>query len=701
MLSTTNLIRLFCAAALVVVYAIALSAQVYSDQFNSDIADWTATGSWEWDEDGSAANVATVDWNLRSRIQSSSRGGAALFTSGDDGQLVSPPLNVNPNQRLYVQFYHYVRSNGGRVTLEVYEAGNLLGEVQLEPGLGNGDETSAGRYRRVDISDFVQGSSGQIEFAFDVDGPVEFWLVDDVLVTVNPQDFPAFPLYFGAFLDDNGIPNTVGPSQMPFVPFEVVVDFAATATPTVRTNIRSMFPITNVRSCVCDRLEVWEMSGGTFFDPNTGQPLGDPGSILTGLLGPGTTGEVDDVDFNFLNFDELLSPPPAPNAPLGPGALPSLVPAPTDAFRIAILDTGLDLDHPLLQPYLYRSTDIAGNNLDEDDNCYTDDFIGWNFVEDNNNPTDNHSHGTHVAGVVAQTLNDCEGCTFQFLPYKTHDRFGVGTLFATSCAVLQAAVNDNADVINASWGFYGDATGILRNAIDTAGAYGALIVAAAGNDTLNLVADSQYPATYDLPNVVSVGAFELLGDVDYQRAPFTNYGAEFVNIFAAGVDVNSSVPDDAFAVKSGTSMAAPVVTAAASLYRCLNEQPAVTVQQEVLDTALLFPDILGAFVEQGRVVNVAPFCATDLAAITFDLGQLSACQCDPETPTVITLSSTVPELMGMLTVTDPGGTRVIDAQSVAFSEEGLYTFELEELEPGDYTILLVAFDQAVEIILSL
>ena len=698
---TTRINGLFYLALFLAISATPLSAQVFTDQFDSGINNWTASGGWEWDDDGSAAGLPNVAWENRSRIQSTSRGGAALFPGGDDGQLVSPPLSVNPSDRLYVQFYHYVLSNGGRVTLEVYEGGNLLGEVSLEPGLGAGEETSAGRYRRVDITDFILGTSGQIEVVFDVDGPIEFWLLDDVLITVNPQDFPAFPQYFGAFLDDNSIPNTVGPSQQPFVPFELVVDFAATATPAVRADIRSQLPIASVKSCVCDRLEVWVMQGGTFFDASTGQPLGGPGGILTGILGPGSSGEVDDIDFNFLNFDELISNPPAPNAPLGAGALAGLTTAPADAFKIAILDTGLDLDHPTLQPYLYRSTDIAGDGTDNDDNCYIDDFIGWNFVESNNNPSDNHSHGTHVAGIVAQNVSECEGCTFQLLPYKTHDRFGVGTLFATSCAVLQASVNDGAKVINASWGFYGEGTEILRNAIDTAGVYGTLVVAAAGNDTLNLIADSQYPATYELTNVISVGAFAQEDDVTFTRAPFTNYGPEFVNIFAAGVDVNSSVPDDAFAQKSGTSMAAPVISAAAALYRCLNEQPAAIVGQTVLDAATLYPDQLDLFVEEGRVANLEPFCPQNISATTFDLGQLALSVPDPDDPSRVILSTTIPGLVASLTVMDPGGTDIINEPEVTFSEEGLYTVMLDSIEPGEYTIIVSAFGVTRELVLSL
>jgi len=69
------------------------------------------------------------------------------------------------------------------------------------------------------------------------------------------------------------------------------------------------------------------------------------------------------------------------------------------------------------------------------------------------------------------------------LPYKTHNSYGVGTLFDAACATLQAGVEDDADIINASWGFYGSGGNILKNAIDTAAAYGALYVAAAGNDS--------------------------------------------------------------------------------------------------------------------------------------------------------------------------------------------------------------------------
>ena len=262
-------------------------------------------------------------------------------------------------------------------------------------------------------------------------------------------------------------------------------------------------------------------------------------------------------------------------------------------------------------------------------------------------------------------------------------------------------MNDGAKIINASWGFYGEGTEILRNAIDTAGVYGALVVAAAGNDTLNLIADSQYPATYELTNVISVGAFAQEDDITFTRAPFTNYGPEFVNIFAAGVDVNSSVPDDAFAQKSGTSMAAPVISAAAALYRCLHEQPAAIAGQTVLDAATLYPDQLDRFVEEGRVANLEPFCPQNVSATTFDLGQLALSVSDPDDPSSVVLSTTIPGLVAALTVMDPGGTALINEPEATFSEEGLYTVMLESIEPGEYTFIVSAFGVTRELILSL
>lgn len=583
------------------------AAQFLGETFDTDLTSggFTTPGAFVYAPDGTAAQ--TADWRNRSRLRSASEGGAALFPGGADvGQLFSPPFDA-AGAELYLTFYHYLRTEGGTVRVSVLgNNGVPLFSTVVVPNLGAGEETSAGKFEIIDISAVLtQPQAYQLEFS--VEGEVSFWLIDDITVTETRPNYPTFPRYLGEQLTGFGVPFVTDSTGAAAVPFELVIDFSDTATPADRQSIRQQIGAVQKQTCVCDRLEVWELPGGTFFDPVSGQPLGDPGDILERVVGSGPSGNVDGVELNLLNYNELQNKPPVANPPLTADDIAALPPAPDGAVRIAVLDTGLDLDHPDLAGYVFRNDDPLGDGNDDDANCYPDDAVGWNFVDNNNNPSDDHSHGTHVAGIVARQLARCQTCPFQIIPYKTHNSYGVGTLFAASCATYQAAINDGASVINASWGFYGQGSDILAAAIDTAGNYGALVTAAAGNDSLNLVADDQYPATLTLPTVVSVGSVDDPA-APTDRAAFSNYNPALVDVFAPGVSILSSVPNDATAVKSGTSMAAPAVAAAAALYVCDNGPNPTAARSFLLTTAAKFPVVLGAFVLDGNLLSFGELC---------------------------------------------------------------------------------------------
>ncbi|MEL7162308.1 MAG: S8 family peptidase, partial [Bacteroidota bacterium] len=307
--------------------------------------------------------------------------------------------------------------------------------------------------------------------------------------------------------------------------------------------------------------------------------------------------------------------PAGPNPPLTATDVSAFPPPPGEALKVAILDTGMDLDHPDFSGFLFRDNDALGDNTDDDNDCYPDNPLGWNFIDDNNNPNDNNGHGTHVAGIVADHLRPCKDCPTQLLPYKTHDSYGVGTLFSTTCATLQASVNDGADVINASWGFYGGSSDILIAAIDTARLYGATFVAAAGNDSLNMVADPQFPASYSVDNIISVGAVDTLPAGTYPLANFSNFGADYVDIAAFGVMVESSVLGGGRNLKSGTSMATPAVSAALALLGCFQDGDFTGVKDFLLDDPLTGgADLLGKVLNRNVLdptLGCPPTTATD------------------------------------------------------------------------------------------
>ncbi|MBC6992577.1 S8 family serine peptidase [Neolewinella lacunae] len=584
-----------------------LAAQLFSDPFDADLAAWTAIGAWSWDANGAAEGSPDADWRNRSRIQSASRGGAALFAGPEqDGQLLSTIIDVPAAvTEVYLSFYQYYRSNGGGGRVRILAGGVEVRTFPLTTGLEADDESSAGNFILLDLSDLLAIGINAFQIEFDVEGATRFWLLDDVNVSTTRPARPTFPRYFGEALSSFGIPYIVDERGAPAVPRQLVADFLPGVTEAERADFRDAFGARLLRSCVCDRLEVWEMPGGLFFDATTGEPLGNPSEILQNTLPGMGMNKVDGLDLNYYSYNDLQALNPGPNLPLTAEQVASF-PLGGGGLKVAILDTGIDLDHPDFNGMLYRDTDGVGDNSDNDQDCYPDNPLGWNFVDDNNNPEDNNGHGTHVSGIVADLLRDCDDCQAQILPYKTHDSHGVGTLFASACAVLQAAVNDGATIINASWGFYGGGSTILRSAIDTAGNYGAVLIAAAGNDSLNLVADRQYPATYELPNVLCVGAAENSVTDGIVLAAFSNYGSAFVDLAADGVDIESSVPGGGRGLKSGTSMATPAVSAAAALYACSQDGRLGGALAFLMKDANKERNLVG--VQQGNYLNLEGLC---------------------------------------------------------------------------------------------
>lgn len=601
-----------------------LRAQFYAEPFNNNLNGWEVGAvGFEFDPNGEAENLPT--WRNRSRIQSASLGGAMIFTGpGDLARVTSPDITIPgaPPAELWLSFHHYFSTEDGQVRVFVQGDDGATVDTTLQQGLVPNGESSSGEYHLINLDALAQ--SGVLRVQFSITGGVDFLIIDDVQLATTRPPLVTFPRYFGDSLTSFGIPFIVDSAGAPAVPFQLVVDIIPGFTEAEYQMLRDMVGANVIRSCVCDRLEVWEMPGGLIFDPATGEPLVNPSDILNTLPSSGMN-KVDGVDLNYYSYNELKPNPLVPNLPLTAEEVSTFIPAPTGAVKIAVLDTGLDLDHPDLNGYVFRNPDGVGNNNDDDNDCLTDNPLGWNYVDDNNNPNDDNGHGTHVSGIVARNIGLCDDCVVQLIPYKTHSNFGVGTLFASACATLQASVMDGVDVINASWGFYGGGgSTILKNAIDTAKNYGTLFIAAAGNDSLNLDYDPQYPALYNLDNVMAVGAHDTLPMATRPFAAFSNFSGAQVDLAAFGVDVESAAPEGGITLKSGTSMAAPMVAAAACLYGCENEFDPTTAAAFILTNS--FKDLeLEEVVIDGNALDMSAFCESsfeetgDKPAVSFNI----------------------------------------------------------------------------------
>ena len=244
---------------------------------------------------------------------------------------------------------------------------------------------------------------------------------------------------------------------------------------------------------------------------------------------------------------------------------------------IGVIDTGVDYTHPDLDDNMWTNPgEIRDNGIDDDGNGFVDDFFGYDFANDDGDPFDDNSHGTHVAGTIAAEGNNGTGVSGsswdgQIMGLKFLSAGGSGFTFNAIQAVEYATMM-GADLTNNSWGGGGFSQG-LEDAIAAAGEANQLFVASAGNDSQNTDISPQYPAAYDLDNIISVAAT----DDNDNLAGFSNFGSETVDLGAPGVDTLSTIPGDDYGFKSGTSMASPHVAGVVSLL--LAEDPSLTPEE--------------------------------------------------------------------------------------------------------------------------
>lgn len=237
---------------------------------------------------------------------------------------------------------------------------------------------------------------------------------------------------------------------------------------------------------------------------------------------------------------------------------------------VAVIDTGIDTAHEDLAPNIWKTTScVDENGMSIAGGCP---FGGWDFVDNDANPfpADGYAHGTQVAGMVAAVSNNSIGVSsvsgtmaegkVLIMPIRaccTKEGFFESTTIEKA---IYFAVQNGAKVINMSFGGPTKSERI-RQAIDYANQNGVMVVAAAGNYASNNDTTPIYPANYDLPNMISVGATNALGKV----ASFSNYGTS-VHVLAPGDAVQSTTLANAYATIKGTSFAAPLVAGVLAVY---------------------------------------------------------------------------------------------------------------------------------------
>ncbi len=265
---------------------------------------------------------------------------------------------------------------------------------------------------------------------------------------------------------------------------------------------------------------------------------------------------------------------------------------------VAMIDSGLDYIHPEIakKNVWINSKETPGNGIDDDKNGYVDDVIGWNFIENNNNPWDNDGHGTFTAGIIAATINNGEGVAgvnrgVKIMPLRALNFLGRGNISHIIQAVVYAA-NNGARIINLSVEqLETEKSRALQWAVDYAYKKGVLVVVAGGNQGR----DTATISPSGLEHVFTVAA----SDTQDKRMGFSNWG-KYVKISAPGEEILSLRArrtdllvmagmkdyqagraflgsDAKYYHATGTSFSAPFVTGVASLI--LAKNPKLTAAQ--------------------------------------------------------------------------------------------------------------------------
>ncbi len=371
---------------------------------------------------------------------------------------------------------------------------------------------------------------------------------------------------------------------------------------------------------------------------------------------------------------------------------------------IGVIDTGIDYTHADLATNMWVNPgETEGNGIDDDGNGYVDDIYGIDCANDDSDPFDDHYHGTHVAGTIGAVGDNGVGVVglnwdTQLMALKFLDSGGSGwTSDAIECLDYTIQLKNDYGVnillTSNSWGGGGFSQS-LKDTIQASGEADMLFVAAAGNAYGN---DNDqfphYPSSYDLPNIIAVAAM----DRNDELASFSSIGLTSVDLGAPGEDIFSTFPANDYGSISGTSMATPHVSGAASL---LDAGPFGLSSLEIKETLLFTADLLDSLsvktVSGGRLnTDNAVHCDPDITELVFSLqdgfvadgrgpneitAKLFACRFLKDALVIANFSNGDPELI----LRDDG------AAPDRSADDGIYTANWRPLRSGSVTVDLEA-----------
>lgn len=259
----------------------------------------------------------------------------------------------------------------------------------------------------------------------------------------------------------------------------------------------------------------------------------------------------------------------------------------TKSIIVAVIDTGIDIEHEDLKDVLWTNhNEIPGNGIDDDNNGYIDDVHGINTVvrytlsgHATGDVRDAHSHGTHVSGTIGAKQNNGKGIAgiasnVKIMAIRAIPDKGEETDVDIAESFIYAAKN-GARIINCSFGKSTNENGKLIT--DTlnyiADRYGVLVVVSSGNAADDIDLHPVTPASFKSENILVVASTSIDGKISFT----SNYGKISVDLAAPGNNILSTIPGNKYQFMSGTSMAAPAVAAVAA--EILSHYPKLTYRQ--------------------------------------------------------------------------------------------------------------------------
>ena len=279
---------------------------------------------------------------------------------------------------------------------------------------------------------------------------------------------------------------------------------------------------------------------------------------------------------------------------------------------VAVVDTGVDYKHEDLKNVMWKNeNEIAGNNIDDDNNGYVDDVFGIDTLTKNDegvasgDPMASHFHGTHVAGTIAAEQNNNVGIAGIASSAKIMAiRTVPDTSDETDADVVESflyAGEHGARIINCSFGKNKNEGGMIVNeTIDHIGkTYGVLTIAAAGNDYgRDIDTKLVYPASFDSDYLLVVASTSKSGGLSF----FSNIGVKSVDLAAPGSGIHSTIKNNKYGNASGTSMASPATAGvAAEVLSHFPELGPLQLKKVLMDSVTPVKKFKGKMVSGGRV----------------------------------------------------------------------------------------------------